>query len=309
MPFPPFERIRWFFPVALAFGICGCGGSSGGHPDLVWGQRGLRPGEFLRPRAIAVDLRQDVLYIVDFAGRIQVFDRDGKYLRGWSTPTIVKGRPAGIAIGNDGNVLVADSHYARILIYSPEGTLLREITGTAGEGPGEFAYVSDVVQDEHGYFYLTEYGEEDRVRKLSPDGRYLKHWGSHGNEPGQLVRPRAIALGPDGYLYVADACNHRIQVFDKEGKLIRHWGKPGSGVAELQYPYDLAFGPNGDLYVAEFGNHRVQRFSPVGEWRAAWGTPGRDVGCLNSPWGVAVDSRGRVIILDTDNHRVQAVTF
>src|SRR5262245_31380687 len=187
---PPrlWEKLRWLFAATLAFAISGCGGSSGGHPDLVWGQRGLRPGEFLRPRAIAVDLRQDLLYIVDFAGRIQVFDRDGNYLRGWSTPTIVKGRPAGIAIGNDGNILVADSHYARILIYSPEGKLLREITGAAGEGPGEFAYVSDVVQDEHGYFYITEYGEEDRVRKLSPEGRYVKHWGSHGNEPGQLVR-------------------------------------------------------------------------------------------------------------------------
>src|SRR5262249_9099480 len=160
---------------------------------------------------------------------IQVFDRDGAYLRGWSTPTIVKGRPAGIAIGNDGNILVADSHYARILVYTPEGKQLPEITGTAGEGPGEFATVSAVVEAEQGLCYITEYGDEDRVRNLAPDGRYVKHWGSHGNEPGQLVRPRAIVVGPGGNLYVADACNHRIQVFDKEGKLIRCWGKPGSG--------------------------------------------------------------------------------
>ncbi len=292
----------------LVFAVAGCGGS-GGQVELVWSRRGLRHGEFLRPRAIAIDQRTDQIYVADFTGRIQVFDRDGTYLRGWSTPTIVNGRPAGIAIGRDGNALVADSHYSRVLVYTPDGQLLREITGTAGEGPGPFIYVSDVVQDSDGYYYITEYGEDDRVRKISPDGRYVTHWGSHGNDPGQFVRPRAIVLGPDGYLYVADACNHRVQVFDRNGKLIRCWGRQGTGPGELAYPYDLAFGRSGDLYVVEFGNHRVQRFSPTGEWKAAWGAPGREPGCLNSPWGVAVDSKGAVHVLDTDNHRAQRVVF
>jgi DNA-binding beta-propeller fold protein YncE len=262
----------------------------------------------LRPRAIAIDAH-DLLYIADFTGRIQVFDRDGAFQRGWSTPTIINGRPAGIAVGRDGNILVADSHYSRVLIYTPDGQLVREITGAADEGPGPFIYVSDVVQDADGYFYITEYGEEDRIRKLSPEGRYLKHWGSHGNQPGQLVRPRAIVVGPDGYLYVADACNHRIQVFDRDGALIRCWGRQGAGPGELGYPYDLAFGPNGDLYVVEFGNHRVQRFTSTGEWKGLWGSAGREPGCLNSPWGLAVDSKGGVQVLDTDNHRVQRVVF
>jgi DNA-binding beta-propeller fold protein YncE len=288
----------------------GCGGGAGSL-EQVWGERGLHPGDFIRPRCIAIDTRggRDTLYVIDFTGRVQVFDREGHYLRGWSTPTILKGRPAGVALSRDGNVLVADSHYHQILTYSPGGDLLSTVTGRPGEGPGEFGYVSDVVQDEDGYLYVAEFGDDDRIRKLDAQGRYVTHWGGHGSDPGQFVRPRGLALGPDGCLYVADACNHRVQVFTRDGRLVRAIGGEGSGPGQLSYPYDVAVAPGGEVYVLEFGNHRVQKFSPAGESLGTWGHPGRQPGCLNGPWGVAIDSRGDVHVLDTDNDRVQRIRF
>jgi sugar lactone lactonase YvrE len=300
------------WPVCLASLVL-CVGCGGGSPRLerVWGQRGLRPGELIRPRCAVIDTRgdTDVLYIVDFTGRVQAYTRDGEYLRGWSTPDITNGRPAGLGLGADGSVLVADSHYGRVLVYSPAGELLRTLDGKAGEGPGPFAYVSDVVQDAAGHYYIVEFGAADRIRKYAPDGRYLRHWGTHGSEPGQFARPRGAAIGPDGLLYVADSGNHRVQVFDLEGRLVRIVGKQGSRPGELNYPYDLAFGPDGDLYVVEWGNHRVQRFTRAGKPKGTWGTPGREPGSLHSPWGLAVDRRGRVHVLDTENHRVQRIDF
>jgi DNA-binding beta-propeller fold protein YncE len=292
-----------------ALGLAGCGSS--GAPELVWGTRSLHPGDFVRPRAVAIDTSgpSDQLYIVDFSGRIQVFTAEGEYLRGWATPTILNGRPAGLGLGRDGNLLVADSHYYRVLVYSPDGQLVRELAGKPGEGAGTWSYVSDVVQDDEGNLYITEFGEDDRIRKLDATGREIKHWGGHGSEPGQLSRPRALAIGPDGLLYVADNCNHRIQVFTRDGELVRCWGRHGDGAGELSYPYDVTFDRDGDVLVAEYGNHRVQRFAPTGEPRGVWGKPGREAGSLHSPWGLAVDRRGRVHILDTENHRVQRVAF
>jgi DNA-binding beta-propeller fold protein YncE len=246
---------------------------------------------------------------VDFSGRIQAFDRDGGFLRGWQTPTIVNGRPAGIALGQDGGVLVADSHYNQVLVYAPDGTLRRTLRGEAGTGPGAFAYVGDALQDKEGYYYVVEFGDSDRIQKFSPAGEYVKHWGTHGSEPGQFSRPRGIALGPDDLLYVADSCNHRIQVFNRNGDLIRSWGEEGTALGQMRYPYDVAISPRGDLYVAEFGNHRVQKFTLTGEPRGVWGKPGREPGCLNSPWGLAVDSKGCVNVADTENHRIQRVSF
>ena len=64
--------------------VVGAKSSSGafGQVELVWGQHGGQDGFFKKPRAIAIS-DQDQLYIVDKSARIQVFDRQGDYLRGW----------------------------------------------------------------------------------------------------------------------------------------------------------------------------------------------------------------------------------
>src|SRR5947209_9059869 len=80
--------------ACLVLVMAGCGGK-GEQPELVWGRRGVQPGDLVRPRALAIDAR-DRLYIVDFTARIQVYDSDGHYLDiGWRTPDYRKGRPSG----------------------------------------------------------------------------------------------------------------------------------------------------------------------------------------------------------------------
>jgi DNA-binding beta-propeller fold protein YncE len=283
--------------------MTGCSGSAE-KPELVWGRRGVQPGDLVRPRAIAID-RDDHVYLVDFTARVQGFDRDGKHLdHTWTTPDYRDGRPSGLSIDGDGNLLVSDSHYHCVRVYTPRGKLLR----TLGEGLG-LGYVSDAVQDDDGNYYLSEFGEKQRITKLDGKGRLVKSWGEAGTGPGQFSRPRALALGPDGLLYVADACNHRIQVFERDGTFARTWGEAGTEPGQLSYPYDLAFSPSGELYVVEYDNHRVQKFTTKGRSLGCWGGPGREPGKLHNPWALALDSRGRVHVVDTENHRVQRIRF
>ncbi len=296
--------------AALA-GMAGCRPSHAGPPrvDKVWGRRGISEGRFQRPRAIAVD-KKDRLYIVDMTGRIQVFDAEGRFLRYWRTPAIERGKPVGIAIGQEGQVLVADTHYHRVLVYTSSGRRLPESTigGEEGTGPGQFGFVTDAVQTADGFLYVGEYGQNDRIQKFDPEGRCVSQCGGHGDAPGQFRRPQSLKLGPDGRLWVADACNHRIQVFDIEAdspKLVGLWGKPGTAPGCLQFPYDFAFDGRGGLLVCEFGNQRVQRFTLEGEPQGIWGEPGRLPGQLSRPWGIVADSHLRFHVLDTYNHRVQ----
>lgn len=300
------SRCRPLLGLALV-ALPACGGPTGA-PELVWGRRGTQDGDLVRPGAAAID-RQDRLYIVDFTARIQVFDRDGRFLTGWSTPDYRKGRPSGLSIDRDGNLIVSDSHYNCFRIYSPEGVELRGFGGQAGSGPGQLGYVSDVVQAPDGCYYIAEFGENQRITKLDAQGQFLRSWGSPGTGPAQFQRARALALGTDGLLYVADACNHRIQVFTTKGELVRLWGTPGAAVGELSYPYDLAFAADGTLYVVEHGNHRVQKFTADGRSLGCWGGPGRDPGRMHSPWALVIDSKGKVHVLDTENHRIQRITF
>jgi DNA-binding beta-propeller fold protein YncE len=300
-------RRTWWLGALL---LAGCG-QGAGDAEFVWGRRGVLGGELIKPRAAAID-KNDRIYIVDWTARIQVFDADGRYLqRLWTTPDYRNGRPSGLSINKDGNLLVSDSHYHCLRIYSREGTLLRTLGGEAGSGPGQFSYISDAVQDADGAFYVAEFGDNQRITKLGADGRFVSAWGEAGSEPGQFARIRALALGPDGHLYVADACNHRIQVFTTSGKFVRAWGSAGNDPGQLAYPYDLAFssGTIPYLYVVEYGNQRVQKFTMQGESLGCWGGPGREPGRLHNPWALVVDGKGRVHVLDSENHRVQRIQF
>lgn len=286
--------------------LAGCG-SKPGQAELVWGRRGVVNGDMVRPRAMTIDA-QDRITIVDFTARLQTYDRDGKYLGiTWQTPDYRRGRPSGLSLARDGNLLVCDSHYHCLRVYNPQGELLRTMGGEAGPEPGQLGYVSDVVQDADGTCFVAEFGEVQRISVLDAGGKFLRCWGREGTEPGEFSRLRALALGPDGLLYAVDACNHRIQVFDRQGKLQRIIGQAGSERGELLYPSDIAFTPEGDLAIVEKGNHRVQLFSRSGETLGTWGGPGRGPGQLHSPWALVVDSRGAIHVADTENHRVQRI--
>jgi sugar lactone lactonase YvrE len=314
-------------------------------PDLVWGRRGFSPGRFQRPRAVTID-ELDQLYIVDMTGRIQVFDADGNLIRWWSTPETKNGRPTGLAIAQaprdsaphetplqpdakkagpekksglkqkspagragEKRLLVADTHYYRMLSYTLEGELCEQeqIGGVAGHLPGEFAFVTDAVCDAQGCFYIGEYNASDRIQKFAPDGSFLTQWGGNGHRPGQLFRPQSLVIRDD-VLWVADACNHRIQRFDireETPRLIDTWGSAGTANGQFYFPYDLTIASDGTVVVVEYKNNRIQRFDPAGKWIATWGGPGFDPGRLNQPWGVVVDSKDRIHVLDSYNHRVQ----
>ncbi|HJZ54234.1 MAG TPA: NHL repeat-containing protein [Gemmataceae bacterium] len=289
--------------------VLALGCSRGERPERVWGKRGVQDGDFVRPRAAVID-REDRLWVVDFTARIQAFDLDGNHLGvTFRTPDFRNGRPSGLGLDRDGRLIVCDSHYHCLRVYTADGTELRCIGGTAGKEPGQFGYVSDAVQDDDGFYYVSEFGENDRITKLDAAGNFVACWGNTGTGPGQFQRLRALALGPDELLYGADACNHRIQVFTRDGGFVREFGGEGREPGRLQYPYDLAFSPRGELYVVEYGNQRVQKFTPEGESLGTWGSPGGKPGQLNSPWALAVDRRGRVHVIDTENHRVQRVKF
>lgn len=282
-----------------------------GKLENVWGKVGLGDGRLQKPRAMAIGKDErtgdDRIYIVDMTARIQVFDTEGNFLRVWKTPESKIGRPTGISIGRDGQVLVADTHYHRVLIYSPEGELQGTIGGVEGVKPGEFGLVRDVVQDSEGNYYVSDEGENDRIQKFDAAGKFLTQWGGHGSEPGQFSRPHCLALDEEENLWVADACNHRVQVFDRNGKLLRIWGEQGDGPGQLAYPYGLILSPNQTVYIAEFGNDRVQKLTREGQSLGWWGTHGHEPGQLYCPWALVRDSRGRILVLDTNNHRVQVV--
>jgi uncharacterized protein (TIGR03663 family) len=157
-------------------------------------------------------------------------------------------------------------------------------------------------------------------------------WGTIGTESGQFNHPRGIAVGPDGYIYVVDSDNHRVQVFDGEGIFVRQWGSrcdlsTGTGCVDpdgngplvagdgqFLEPWGVAVAGDGRVYVADTWNHRIEVFDANGTFLAKWGTygqttveglgPSAAATMFYGPRDVAVDGTGRVFVTDTGNKRV-----
>ena len=228
----------------------------------VIGSRGTADGQFSKPRVVALGPRGN-LCVVDMTGRIQRFSSGGAFACAWRTPENKLGNPTGVCFDRTGCLFVADTHYNRVLKYAPDTKLVMQF-GVYGTGKGEFVYPTDVVVDDAGHIYVSEYGDGARIQVFDRGGRFLREWGRTGEAPGEFRRPMGLAISADGVIYVADACNHRIQTFTRQGKVLGGWGRLGTGPGELKYPYDVAVATDGVVYVCEYGNNRIQKFSRDG---------------------------------------------
>jgi hypothetical protein len=135
--------------------------------------------------------------------------------------------------------------------------------------------------------------------------RCLLTFGHAGTGPGEFNRPEGLCIDAQDRVYVADSCNHRIQVFSSDGKFLRAYGRAGKARGELSYPYDICVDAAGRQYVCEFGNSRIQVFDAQDQSLEIIGGPGAEPGQFSNPWGVALDSAGNLYVADSQNHRVQ----
>ena len=67
--------------------------------------------------------------------------------------------------------------------------------------------------DKYGNLLVVDAGN-NRIQVFTKSGDYLGQIGSFGNASGQLDWPNSIAIGQNGDLYIMDADNYRIEVFE-----------------------------------------------------------------------------------------------
>jgi DNA-binding beta-propeller fold protein YncE len=129
---------------------------------------------------------------------------------------------------------------------------------------------------------------------------------------GVLRFPQAVAVGPDGAVYVADQSSHVVQVFAPSGQFLREVGISGTGPGQFTSVGAIAVAADGTLFVAD-GANRIDRFAPTGALIDSFGHAGSEPGALRfgagggnsaSAGGGLAASGPFLYVADTGNDRI-----
>jgi DNA-binding beta-propeller fold protein YncE len=215
----------------------------------------------LAPQCVAID-DKDNIYVSDSeAGKIFVFNADGKYQRAIGS---IKGgegffkRPTGIAIDSaEKRIYITDTLRDKIYVLDMNGEVLQTI-GKNGEEKGELNYPTELRLD--GKNLLVVDAMNFRVQGLDRSGQFVYGIGAIGDGPGAMFRPKGIGVDSEGHIYVVEGAMNMVQVFDREGRLLYYFGQQGTGFGDFRLPTGLFIDGNDRVFVVDSYNHRVQVF-------------------------------------------------
>jgi DNA-binding beta-propeller fold protein YncE len=256
---------------------------------------------------VGVDAQDNVYVFNRGVHPMMVFDRDGNFLRSWGEGVFP--RAHGVTMGPDETMFLTDDGDHTVRKCTLDGKVLFTL-GTSGR-PAPFMSGDPfnrcthvAIDPRNGDFYVSDGYGNARVHKYTPNGRLLFSWGESGTDPGEFNIVHNIATDKDGWVYVADRENHRIQVFDPNGKFETQW-------INMARPCGLYLDqPSGLAYVGELGaaigpnalgrklGPRVSIYDTQGRLLARLGDQpeGEAPGQFIAPHGICLDSRGDIYV-------------
>ena len=279
------------------------------------GVAGAGDAEFDTPEAIAVDLREDFLYVAESGNhRVQRLDAPtGGHQLHW-TPVAGIGATA-VAVSARGDVYAADSvndqvHRARH--HGPGGNFLGATTQPAKVGEPWKAASDRAHMAAPTYLHVAADGTlwvadtgNDRVLAFARDAAGVLTLKPDPTPPAGLKGPRGIVTASNGDLFVVDTGNDRVRRYDAAHAHQADIGTgKGAGATQLDGPRGIALVEQRDaplLYVADTNNDRVQVIGADGAFKKAITTGG---GALSKPEDVAFDAKGHLYVADSLNHQI-----
>lgn len=203
--------------------------------------------------------------------------------------------------------------------------------GGLRDGAGAQARFADpyaLAVDAHRVAYIADAGDNNRIRRVYPDGRVDtlagtgEGWRDGPGAQAQFHTPSGIALDAAGNVYVADTGNHRIRRIGADGVVSTLAGDGVAGFADgpaaqarFDAPMGVAVDASGRVYVADTYNDRIRVIEPDGTVRTAAGgeQPGNVDGFgaetrLDTPVALALDSHGNLLIADLYNNAIRRLS-
>jgi DNA-binding beta-propeller fold protein YncE len=202
------------------------------------------------------------------------------------------------------HVWVIDDSGQQIYEFSHDGKQLVRALGVSGVGGNDdkhFGRPTDIAWLPDGTMLVSDGYANSRVVKLDKDGKYLTSWGTKGTGPGQFNLPHAIDVDRDRRIYVADAHNSRIQVFDENGAFLDLW-------PNIWRPDVIMVSADQHLWIAAGATDMMLKYDLRGKLLEAWGKPGHAPGAFHDIHGFGVDGAGAFYAAEAAGGRTQKFT-
>ncbi len=249
----------------------------------------------------------------------------------------------GLDVDSKGRVYAAGGEENPILVFAPDGKLLR-------------AWGKGTIKSKHGVrifkdrVYVADI-DLHQMYEFTLDGKLLRSFGTRGKAglgKNEFNQPTDIAFGPDGDIFITDGYgNSRVVRLKPDGSFRLAWGSKGNKPGEFVYPHNIVIDA-GKVYVADRGNNRIQIFTTEGRFLKQWrhvgkpfglflaadkklyvsdgnpdgphrvlvlnldgkilgqfGSTGAEPGQFNVPHSLAIDGQGNLYVDEVENKRVQ----
>jgi len=273
----------------------------------------LPPGWTFRDvAAVAVDGKDQVYVFNRGEHPMVVLNRDGSFVKSWGEGLFR--RAHGLHIDADDNLYCTDDGDHTVRRCTTDGTVLLTLGVPNQPSPfmsgKPFHRCTHTALSPKGEIFVSDGYGNSCVHKYAPDGKHLATWGETGTGPGQFNIVHNIAADDDGWVYVADRENHRVQVFDGNGKYETQWNNlhrpcalyccAGQGGREGLRFVVGELGPGMPVNIRHRGlGPRLSIVDRHGKLIARLGGQegaGTETGKFLAPHGLALDSRGDIYV-------------
>ena len=312
------------------------------------GERGDKDGpgneaNFKYPQGIAIRYDGTIIVADSYNNKIKGIDLDGNVF------TIAgSGRrgnkdgpgneatfnyPRGIAVQNDGTIIIADTLNDKIRGIDLDGNVYTIAgTGEKGnkDGPGNeatFNYLRGIAIRYDGTIIVVD-TYNHKIRGIDLDGNVftIAGTGERGDKDGPrneatFNMPSGIAIKCDGTIIIADTLNDKIRGIDLDGNVYTIAGtgekgnKDGPGnEATFNYLRGIAIRYDGTIIVVDTYNHKIRGIDLDGNVFTIAGTGERgdkdgprNEATFNMPSGIAIKCDGTIIIAAMVNDKIRGI--
>lgn len=257
------------------------------------------PGRLSRPFGLDGDSRGNVYVTDPPSRRVAEFDSTGQFLRAFGSRDVLL-NPIDVALEEStGRIYVVDSHLHQVVVFDSAGV----VVGRLGRHLGNLAAKNERMEQTE-----LEPGAADAGLSAHGSGsRDLIE--NRGGGDGEFLFPVSISIDADGFAYVTDGINCRVQAFDKDLAFVRQVGRMGDTPGSFARPKGVAADRHGHVYVVDAAFNNVQIFDREGRLLLTFGDMGHGAGQMWLPLGIHVDQHDRIYVADRYNGRLQIFQY